>query len=169
MARIHLLKKARAGDIGGNTLGFYGATFEPKGEYIVAHGYQGALHLWKRNKETESLSPAIINSGHFDLVEDISWEPEQQFFISTSKDQTTRFHGMWKSSGSVTWHELGRPQIHGYDLKCAAFLDRFKFVSGADEKLLRIFEAPKMFLNNLYKLTMDDSFLKLVQVGALKF
>lgn len=42
---------ARAGDIGGNTLGFYGATFDPTSKYIIAHGYQGALHLWKRNQE----------------------------------------------------------------------------------------------------------------------
>jgi elongator complex protein 2 len=40
---------ARVGDIGGTTLGFYGATFDAKGEFIVAHGYQGALHLWKRD------------------------------------------------------------------------------------------------------------------------
>ena len=46
-----LLLKARAGDIGGNTLGFYGATFDQKGKNIVAHGYQGALHLWKLNLE----------------------------------------------------------------------------------------------------------------------
>jgi elongator complex protein 2 len=95
------------------------------------------------------------------LVEDICWEPEQKFFITTSKDQTTRFHGVWRSSGSDTWNELGRPQIHGYDLKCCAFLDRFKFVSGADEKLLRVFEAPKIFLNNLYNQCLDESFLKL--------
>lgn len=43
---------ARAGDIGGTTLGFYGATFAPTGEYIVAHGYQGALHLWQRDLQS---------------------------------------------------------------------------------------------------------------------
>ena len=69
---------------------------------------------------------------------------------------------MWKQSNDkASWHELGRPQIHGYDLKCCAFLDRFRFVSGADEKLLRNFEAPKIFLNNLYKLCLDESFLKI--------
>lgn len=41
------IDEARAGDIGGNTLGFYGATFDQTGSFIVAHGYQGALHLWK--------------------------------------------------------------------------------------------------------------------------
>ncbi len=42
--------KLRAGDIGGNTLGFYGATFDLTGEYLVAHGFQGALNAWKRTK-----------------------------------------------------------------------------------------------------------------------
>jgi hypothetical protein len=42
--------KLRAGDIGGNTLGFYGAKFDLTGQYLVAHGYQGALHAWKRIK-----------------------------------------------------------------------------------------------------------------------
>jgi elongator complex protein 2 len=45
---------ARAGDLGGNLLGFYGATFDQTAQYIVAHGYQGALHLWKRNLEDKS-------------------------------------------------------------------------------------------------------------------
>lgn len=71
------IDSARAGDIGGNTLGFYGANFDPSGKYIVAHGYQGALHLWERSG-TDSLVPCTINGGHFDLVEDICWEPEQE-------------------------------------------------------------------------------------------
>ena len=43
---------ARAGDIGGTTLGFYGATFDATGKFIVAHGYQGALHLWSRDLDS---------------------------------------------------------------------------------------------------------------------
>ncbi len=39
--------QARVGEIGGNTLGFYGCTFSPCGSYILGHGYEGALHLWK--------------------------------------------------------------------------------------------------------------------------
>ena len=35
-------------------------------------------------------------------------------------------------------------------------------MSGADEKLLRVFEAPKIFLENLHKLSSDESILKLV-------
>jgi elongator complex protein 2 len=51
MCNFEYDSKARAGDIGGNTLGFYGATFDSTGSFIVAHGYQGALHLWKLNKD----------------------------------------------------------------------------------------------------------------------
>ncbi|KAM5222241.1 elongator complex protein 2 isoform 4-T4 [Ctenodactylus gundi] len=63
------------------------------------------------------------------------------------------FHGalhLWKQStvNPVTWHEIARPQIHGYDLKCLAMINRFQFVSGADEKVLRVFSAPRNFVEN---------------------
>jgi elongator complex protein 2 len=120
-------------------------------------------------QKSESLTPAVINGGHFDLVEDIVWEPDQKFYLSVSKDQTSRFHAQWKHSATSTttqtWHELGRPQIHGYDLQCVAFIDRFKFVSGADEKLLRVFESPLIFLKNYFRLSGDESVKKLIEVG----
>lgn len=48
----------------------------------------------------------------------------------------------------VTWHEIARPQIHGYDMQCLAMVGRFLFVSGADEKVLRVFKAPRNFVEN---------------------
>lgn len=48
-------------------------------------------------------------------------------------------------------------------MQCVAFIDRFKFVSGADEKLLRIFESPKIFLQNFYKLSLNESVAKLIE------
>ena len=39
--------QVRVGEVGGNTLGLYGAIFSPRGNQILAHGYQGAFHLWK--------------------------------------------------------------------------------------------------------------------------
>lgn len=104
----------------------------------------------------------VINSGHFNIVEDLCWEPNQEFFLTVSKDQTTRFHGYWKKHNS--WHEFGRPQIHGYDMVCISAIDRFKYLSGADEKLLRVFEAPKVFLKNYYNLSEDENALKLYEV-----
>ncbi|EPY82247.1 elongator complex protein 2 isoform 2 [Camelus ferus] len=68
------------------------------------------------------------------------------------------FHGalhLWKqnSTNPVTWHEIARPQIHGYDLKCLAMINRFQFVSGADEKVLRVFSAPRNFVENFCAIT----------------
>lgn len=48
----------------------------------------------------------------------------------------------------VTWHEISRPQIHGYDMQCLAMVGRYQYVSGADEKVLRVFKAPRNFVEN---------------------
>ena len=68
--------------------------------------------------------------------EDLTW-------YSPSLDQTTRIHGPLPTS---IWREIARPQVHGYDLVGVQFLDALKFVSIADEKVARVFEAPKAFV-----------------------
>lgn len=81
----------------------------------------------------------------------------------SSLDQTTRIHGAWKrtdgSSQTIeTWHEISRPQIHGYDLISATFLTPLRFVSVADEKVARVFDAPKGFVKTLHGLhAVDDN------------
>jgi elongator complex protein 2 len=60
-----------------------------------------------------------------------------------SLDQTTRMFGEWRRDGMVSWHELARPQIHGYDLNAISTLAEWKFVSGADEKVIRVFQTSK--------------------------
>lgn len=44
------LEEARMGEVGGNTLGFFGACFGPVGAAILAHGYQGGLHIWHEHE-----------------------------------------------------------------------------------------------------------------------
>jgi hypothetical protein len=60
-----------------------------------------------------------------------------------------------------SWHELSRPQVHGYDLVDVAFLDALRFVSIADEKVARVFEAPRGFIHvikglGVSELTLDE-------------
>lgn len=63
-------------------------------------------------------------------------------------DQTTRIHGPIRGpDGSCFWSELSRPQVHGYDMLGVAFLGPLKFVSIADEKVARVFEAPRGFVD----------------------
>jgi elongator complex protein 2 len=85
-------------------------------------------------------------------------------------DQTTRIHGAiptQKSSMNLdnTWHELSRPQVHGYDLLDVTFLDSLKFVSIADEKVARVFEAPRGFVDTVNGLGVTD--LTIDQVCSL--
>ncbi|XP_068849930.1 elongator complex protein 2 isoform X9 [Capricornis sumatraensis] len=108
--------------------------------------------VWLEQKEW---TPEIVISGHFDGVQDLTWDPEGEFIITVGTDQTTRLFAPWKrkDQSQVTWHEIARPQIHGYDLKCLAMISRFQFVSGADEKVLRVFSAPRNFVENFCAIT----------------
>lgn len=99
--------QVRVGDVGGNTLGLYGGVFSPRGNVILAHGYQGAFHLWKKTEMDQSgglelWQPIPTLSGHFGPVQDLSWEPEGgRFLLSVSSDQTTRLHAPWKREEHV--------------------------------------------------------------------
>lgn len=67
--------------------------------------------------------------------------------------QTTRIFAPWQSEGDRTpWHEIARPQVHGHDINCVAIIQgtgNHRFVSGADEKVARVFESPLSFLKTL--------------------
>ncbi|XP_037549325.1 elongator complex protein 2 [Nematolebias whitei] len=145
------VEQVRVGEVGGNTLGFYGCQMSPDGAMIVAHAFHGALHLWCKDQDKErEWRPGVVISGHFNAVQDLSWDPEGEFIITVGSDQTTRLFTPWKKQDSkqTTWHEISRPQIHGYDMQCLSMVGRFQFVSGADEKVLRVFQAPRNFVEN---------------------
>ncbi|XP_029369470.1 elongator complex protein 2 isoform X2 [Echeneis naucrates] len=149
------VEQVRVGEVGGNTLGFYGCQMSPDGSMILAHAFHGALHLWCKDQDKEcsvqgEWRPGVVISGHFNAVQDLTWDPEGEFILSVGSDQTTRLFTPWrKQDGKLpTWHEISRPQIHGYDMQCLAMVGRFQFVSGADEKVLRVFQAPRNFVEN---------------------
>ena len=156
------------GSIGSSLLGFVNVMWSSEGNMIVGHGYGGSLHFWSVVKHMEtnigdsSLPPSEEQwhadpciTGHFRGCSDISWEPtEGIYLLSAGLDQTTR---MWASlphccsiSGAKRrmWREIGRPQVHGYDLTTVACIGdgnhemKYRFVSGADEKEARAFDAP---------------------------
>ncbi|EMP33910.1 Elongator complex protein 2 [Chelonia mydas] len=128
--------------------------WDPEGEFIITVGSDQTTRLfapWKRKHQTEKeWTPEVVISGHFNSVQDVKWDPEGEFIITVGSDQTTRLFAPWKRKHQteVTWHEIARPQVHGYDMHCLAMTGRFQFVSGADEKVLRVFTAPKNFVEN---------------------
>lgn len=54
------------------------------------------------------------------------------------------------------WHEIARPQVHGHDMSCIAVLSDTSFVSGAEEKVLRAFQAPVNFIDNFRRICGVD-------------
>lgn len=50
---LSLSHQVRVGEVGGNTLGFYGCQMSPDGSMILAHAFHGALHLWRRDQNNQ--------------------------------------------------------------------------------------------------------------------
>ena len=103
-------------------------------------------------KTEESKGRETLNASESDF------SPSSLLFISPStihsSDETTRIHAPWtrpiESEIITTWAEIARPQIHGYPLTCLATLPPSqRFVSGADEKVVRVFEETTGFVDSL--------------------
>lgn len=136
----------------GSTGGFWTGLWSPSGETVVCLGRTGSWRLWNHDERQGRWVQYIGISGHTLPVTGIAWSKSGEYLLSTSSDQTTRLHAQWKHDGQTSWHELARPQIHGYDLNCIDTLGTTQFVSGADEKLLRVFKTPKTVASVLSQL-----------------
>lgn len=161
----------RFGEVGGaSNLGFFGALWMPAPDpssaadqnhpasAVVAHGWGGSAHIWTLSKQAAAASHPQWQvsdpvTGHFAAARSVAWEPCGEFLLSCSDDQTTRLHarpmqrqGHPLDASKAAWHEVARPQSHGYDLHSVSWLDRLNFVSAADEKVVRVFSAPRGFV-----------------------
>ena len=151
------IEKVRVGEVGGNTLGYLGASWGAGGQSILGYSWGGAFHLWLEASEGQWRS-GVVGGGHQQPVVDLSWEREGRYLLSVSRDQTARIHARWAGRG--VWQEVGRPQVHGYDMTCCAMLPDHRYVSGAEEKVLRAFTAPSNFLENLGHIIGDKIDIK---------
>lgn len=132
----------------GSTGGFWIGLWQPDAGAVVSLGRTGSWRRWSYDTASDSWLQQLGVTGHTQEVQSLSWAPDGSYLLSTSLDQTTRLFAEWKRDGQVSWHEVARPQIHGYDLNCITSITPHQFVSGADEKLLRVFDKPKA-INNL--------------------
>ncbi|KAJ1674314.1 Elongator subunit elp2 [Spiromyces aspiralis] len=177
--------EARLGEVGGATGGFLGADWNTSGTAVLANGYHGTFHLWRKRtdegrdagsqdmatSEAARWVPDVSISGHYESVQDVCWEPNSgRYLLSLSLDQTARVFAPWVAGDSAPtgssrdgqsrgWHEIARPQIHGYDLRCAAFVSSTRYISGADEKVVRVFEATQGYVDAIDQLSAGDTTL----------
>lgn len=153
------------GELSHCALGFYGGHWSPNGDSIFAHGYGGSFHLWRNvGVDFDNWQPQKVPSGHFAAVTDIAWARSGDYMMSVSHDQTTRIFAPWRndpnSENGDVWHEIARPQVHGHDFNCVTIIQgkgNHRFVSGAEEKVARVFEAPLSFLKTLNHATSEKS------------
>ncbi|KAL2862988.1 6-phosphofructo-2-kinase-domain-containing protein [Aspergillus lucknowensis] len=137
----------------GSTGGFWIGLWSPDGEQVVSLGRTGSWRAWRHEAEADIWVQTLGITGHVRSANGIQWEPAGGYLLSTSADQTTRLHAQWLREGQKSWHEFSRPQIHGYDLNCIDTLGPGRFVSGAEEKLLRVFNEPKPIAELLKRLS----------------
>lgn len=137
----------------GSTGGFWIGLWSPDGKQVVSLGRTGSWRAWRYDADADFWVQTLGISGHVRSVNGVQWEPSGGYILSTGADQTTRLHAQWLREGLESWHEFARPQIHGYDLNCVDTLGPARFVSGADEKLLRVFNEPKQIAQLLEKLS----------------
>ena len=166
------------GSVGSSLLGFVNVLWSNDGKRILGHGFGGAIYFWSSHHthdQSEHASTSIERwvatsgiTGHFRGCSDISWEAtEGMYLLSGGLDQTCR---LWMQvpthqdnlQNSKIWKEVGRPQVHGYDLNTVACIGTGKgellhrFVSGADEKEARAFDAPIDTMKLIQRLRGDD-------------
>lgn len=110
---------AAVGDAGASCLGFYGGAFNPSGDQLVAHGFTGALHLWRQQQQqladaggSGSSSrghwvPQHALGGHYGAVQDLCWGADGACVQTVAADQTARLFTGIKGH----WFELARTQV----------------------------------------------------------
>ena len=136
----------------GSAGGFWIGLWSPDGRSVASLGKTGSWRLWTHDTDQNRWVQGLGISGHVKDVKGIAWAKEGSYLLSTSSDQTTRLHAEWRRQGKRSWHEFARPQIHGYDLNCIDSLGQSQFISGADEKLLRVFDEPGAIAQMLQRL-----------------
>ncbi|KAI4671553.1 uncharacterized protein J4E78_000049 [Alternaria triticimaculans] len=128
----------------GSAGGFWIGLWSPDGNTVVSLGRTGSWRKWTYSATEDMWTQQVAITGHVREVKGVSWSRDGSYMLSTGSDQTSRLYSQWKrESAPASWHEFSRPQIHGYDLNCIDAVSNTQFVSGADEKLLRIFDEPR--------------------------
>lgn len=141
----------------GSAGGFWIGLWAPDGNSVVSLGRTGSWRRWTYSSEADMWTQQVAITGHVREVRGVAWSRDGSYLLSTSQDQTTRLFSEWKREGASSWHEFSRPQIHGYDLNCIDTISDSQFLTGADEKLLRVFDEPKGVANMLSKLCNIES------------
>uniref|UniRef100_A0A8R1XZ71 Uncharacterized protein n=1 Tax=Onchocerca volvulus TaxID=6282 RepID=A0A8R1XZ71_ONCVO len=111
----------RVGDVSGQAVGFF--------EFLL-NSYFGGFCSWQLEEASLQKLNSIVS-----------------YLLSCSFDQITRYYAPSVNHGVII--ETARLQVHVSDLTNIATISSNCFVSGADERILRVFAAPCNFVEML--------------------
>lgn len=125
------MEQVRVGEVGGNTLGFYGGKFSPDAKSIMGHGYQGSFHIWyhESSESNRWLPSKSVVGGHFAEVRDLCWNPNGEYLLTVSADQTTRCHAPWRQKAASEKAERTHVSRNGTGVLSNLYLSDLCFVS----------------------------------------
>lgn len=67
-------------------LGFFGALWGKDGRSVLASGWGGSWHVWRKEGNDGVASaewePIVATAGHFGAVKSVQWEPEGEYLLS---------------------------------------------------------------------------------------
>lgn len=162
---------ARFGLLGGHSIhatGFFSASFIYEGNNktvtIMAGGFSGAIQRWRKaNGSDEEFVALPAVGGHVAPVRQVTWSPDGYFLLSASDDKSVR---AFVDVGDERLVERARPQVHGHSISSIAFCNSqaSRYVSTAEERMLRVFDAPDSFRAGKRKYTGVTS-AKLPELG----
>ncbi|CCG84417.1 protein of unknown function [Taphrina deformans PYCC 5710] len=156
-AQLGTISTKGASTATGSTGGFWGALFSPtsvKDRLVCAWNKTGSIRVWHKDEgEGNAWRNVGGVGGHVKEVRSLSWSPGGEYFLTTSLDQSTR---LWAKHVDDTWKEFARPQIHGYDIQSIHVVSPTLFISGAEEKIVRVFQATSSVVDMLARVAGID-------------
>ncbi|TFY72495.1 hypothetical protein EVG20_g495 [Dentipellis fragilis] len=176
------INRQRFGDVGGQRLGgFVGGLWVSRGNEAMAWGWSGGWRRWRCETPatTEGAAPDTdlekevwteigAISGHAGPVKGISWSPGGEYLISAGPPCLipvavwTRPRAYMAPSlpARRTLHARGMNSLArrsmGTTCLASPALDVLRFASVADEKVARVFEAPRGFVTTMNGLGVAD-------------
>jgi hypothetical protein len=114
------------------------------------------MHISSADDAFQELIATPATGGHCGEVVDACWGAHNCLFTA-STDRTIRITVSGPVEGA--WYELARPQVHGHPFSAVAFIPpsstnpwEFRYASASEEKVIRIFCAPSIFVQSFARL-----------------